>query len=86
MKTRVAGVLAASATAVAMMGAPAFAGTGGGGGGPTTSGNGSLLSGNQIIAPISIAIDACGNAIAILGIAHADCQGGAFVSGPLLGW
>jgi hypothetical protein len=64
-----------------MMGAPAFAS-----GGPTTSGNGSLLSGNQVIVPISIPIDICGNAIAILGIAKASCEGGAIVSGPLFGW
>jgi hypothetical protein len=81
MKTRVAGVLAASASAVALMAVPAFASTG-----PVTSANGSVLSGNQIIAPITIPVDACGNAIAILGVANASCVGGASVLGPLLGW
>ncbi len=81
MKTRVVGMLAVSGAAVALMGAPAFASTG-----PVTSGNDSILSGNQVIAPISIPVDACGNAIAILGVANASCEGGASVNGPLLGW
>jgi hypothetical protein len=82
MKTRVAGVVAATASAVALMGAPAFAA------GPiVTSGDGSVLSGNQIIVPITIPINACGNAIAVLGFANAGCQGGAGVLVPgLLGW
>ena len=83
MKTRVAGVLAASASAVALMTVPAFAATASG---PVTSANGSLLSGNQIVAPITIPVDACGNAIAILGVANASCVGGARVNGPVLGW
>jgi hypothetical protein len=45
-----------------------------------------LLSGNQIVAPITIPVDACGNAIAILGVANASCVGGASVHGPVLGW
>lgn len=81
MKTRVAGVLAASASAVALMAVPALASTG-----PVTSANGSILSGNQIIAPITIPVGACGNAIAILGVANASCVGGASVNGPLFGW
>jgi len=44
-----------------------------------TSGEGGVLSGNQIFAPISIPIDICGNAIAVLGIANAGCKGGASV-------
>jgi hypothetical protein len=80
MKTRVAGVLAASASAVALLGAPAFASSG-----PVTSGNGSVLSGNQVVVPINIAGDVCGNAIAILGIANASCDGGATIV-PGLGW
>jgi hypothetical protein len=47
----------------------------------STSGNGSILGGNQIFAPISIPIDVCGNAVAILGIANAGCKGGAAVFG-----
>ncbi|MCW2943135.1 MAG: hypothetical protein JWN00_6120, partial [Actinomycetia bacterium] len=40
-----------------------------------------ILSGNQIFAPISVPISICGNAIAILGIAGAGCEGGSFVGG-----
>ena len=46
----------------------------------TTSGNHSILGGNQISVPISIPVDICGNAIAILGGAFAGCEGGASVS------
>jgi hypothetical protein len=86
MKTRVAGVLAASACAVGVMGGPAFA--------STHSihvynkGNITILSGNTVNIPISIPVDVCGNAIAILGFAEASCQGGAGVilSSPVSGW
>lgn len=87
MKSRVAGVLVASASAVAMMGAPAFASTH-----PDNQvsnfGNLSVLSGNRVYAPISIPINVCGNAIAILGFAEASCQGGAgvFLNSPDSGW
>jgi len=81
MKTRVAGILAVSASAVALMGAPAFASTG-----PVTSGSGSLLGGNQVYAPVSIPVGACGNAVAILGVANASCVGGATVNGGTPGW
>jgi ChpA-C len=89
MKTRVAGVLAASAAAVAMMGAPAFASPAHHHYGQETNvGNISILSGNTIYAPISIPINVCGNAIAILGVAEASCQGGAgvFNNSPYGGW
>ncbi len=46
-----------------------------------TSGNNSLLGGNQISLPISIPVDICGNAVAILGGAVAGCKGGASVEG-----
>ena len=58
----------------------AQAGTSGQGasaGGNRTSGSKSILGGNQVIAPISAAVNACGTAIAILGRAEADCKGGA---------
>jgi hypothetical protein len=87
MKTRVAGVLVASASAVAMMGAPAFATTHHGG--PVNNiGNVSVLSGNKVDAPVSFPINVCGNAIAILGFAEASCQGGAgvFFNSPDSGW
>ncbi len=92
MKSRVGGALVAAASAVALMGVPAFAATVGGHGGPQTgggqhtSGAGSVLGGNQVNVPISVPINVCGNAIAILGIAEAGCQGGAGVLlGNLLG-
>jgi ChpA-C len=54
----------------------AFAGTGG-----THTGNASVLSGNEVNAPVSIPVNVCGNAAAILGIATAGCAGGAEVAG-----
>ncbi|WP_444962299.1 chaplin family protein [Nocardiopsis sp. M1B1] len=42
----------------------------------TTSGNGSILGGNQIVADLDVPINACGNAIAVLGVAGAQCTGG----------
>jgi hypothetical protein len=46
-----------------------------------TSGDNSILGGNQINAPISVPVNVCGNALAILGTALAGCEGGASVSG-----
>ena len=46
----------------------------------TTSGNGSILGGNQINVPVSAPVDICGNAAGILGLAGAGCDGGASVS------
>ena len=66
MKTRVAGVLATSAAAVAMMGAPAFASTANHhGAGDYNVGNVSVLSGNTVNIPIFSPVNVCGNAIAI---------------------
>jgi ChpA-C len=87
MKTRVAGVLVASAAAVAMMGAPAFASPSHDG--PVNNfGNVSIVSGNKVNAPVSVPINVCGNAFAILGFAEASCQGGAgvFFNSPNSGW
>lgn len=42
-----------------------------------SSGNHSILGGNQISVPISIPVNVCGNAVAILGQALGICQGGA---------
>ena len=47
----------------------------------TTSGDGSILGGNQVSVPISVPVNVCGNAIAILGEAFGMCEGGASVSG-----
>jgi hypothetical protein len=43
----------------------------------TTSGNNSILGGNQINVPIAIPVNVCGNAIAVLGQAFGMCEGGA---------
>ncbi|TMR12161.1 DUF320 domain-containing protein [Nonomuraea turkmeniaca] len=51
----------------------------GGAGGNRTSGKGSVLGGNQVVAPISAPLNACGNAVAIFGDATAGCKGGANV-------
>jgi ChpA-C len=51
----------------------ALAGTGG------ANGNVSVLGSNQVSAPVSVPINICGNAAALLGIAAAGCQGGAEV-------
>ncbi|PZG17708.1 chaplin family protein [Nonomuraea aridisoli] len=52
---------------------------GGSSGSNRTSGNGSILGGNQVDAPISIPVNACGNAISLIGKADAGCTGGAGV-------
>ncbi|GII89251.1 hypothetical protein Ssi03_72410 [Sphaerisporangium siamense] len=49
----------------------------GGAGGNTTDGRHSVLGGNQIVAPITAPISACGNAVAVIGEAAAGCRGGA---------
>jgi len=50
---------------------------GGGGGGGGAGGSGGILSGNNVNAPVSIPVDVCGVAIALLGEANAECIGGA---------
>ncbi|MFB9833540.1 chaplin family protein, partial [Actinoallomurus acaciae] len=50
-----------------------------------TSGRGSIGGGNQINAPITAPINACGNAVAAIGGSLAGCRGGAAVSGYRLG-
>ncbi|GAA4051267.1 chaplin family protein [Nonomuraea soli] len=51
-----------------------------GAGGNTTSGRSGVAAGNQVVAPITAPINACGNAVAALGLAEAHCKGGATVS------
>ena len=46
----------------------------------TTSGNNSIGGGNQVSIPISIPVNVCGNAVALLGGSFAFCEGGASVS------
>jgi len=58
------GVVTAAIGGLALVGAPAHADI-------DTSGNGGVLSGNQVVAPISAPINVCGNSIAVLGIAGA---------------
>jgi hypothetical protein len=52
-----------------------------GGGGWHTSGNESILGGNQVKGPVKVPVNVCGNAIALLGDAFAGCKGGAHVGG-----
>jgi LPXTG-motif cell wall-anchored protein len=40
-----------------------------------------VLGGNQVNVPISVPINVCGNAVALLGQAYAGCKGGAAVLG-----
>ncbi|WP_449061140.1 chaplin family protein, partial [Planomonospora algeriensis] len=54
-------------------------GKGSGAGGNRTSGDHSILGGNQIVAPITAPINVCGNAVAVVGRAAAGCKGGASV-------
>ncbi|GAA3096327.1 chaplin family protein [Streptosporangium carneum] len=54
---------------------------GGGSGGNRTTGAHSVLGGNQVVAPITAPINACGNAVSIFGDAVAGCKGGSSVTG-----
>ncbi|GAT69246.1 peptidase [Planomonospora sphaerica] len=56
-------------------------GKGSGAGDNRTSGRGSILGGNQVVAPITAPINVCGNAVAVVGQAFAGCKGGASVTG-----
>jgi ChpA-C len=56
--------------------------------GPSGNGNAgvlSLLSGNDVNAPVSAPIDVCGVAVALLGGANAGCEGGAASNTVILG-
>lgn len=64
-RTAAAALVAAAFTAFGA--APSFADT-------TTSGDGSTAGGNQAQAPISVPINVCGNSVAILGEAAAQCK------------
>ncbi|GAA1091806.1 chaplin family protein [Nocardiopsis composta] len=46
---------------------------GDGGSSPSTGGSGGVASGNQINIPIKAAVDICGNAVSVLGVAEAEC-------------
>jgi len=77
IKTRVAGVLAVSAAAIAIMGGPAFASDNPVTGNILGNGNIPILSGNNVQIPVQIPVDICGNAVGLLGFANASCVGGA---------
>lgn len=66
------GVVAGAAVGVMLAATPA-------GADDYTSGAHSVLGGNQVVAPISIPINVCGNAVAVIGFAGAGCGGGANV-------
>jgi hypothetical protein len=60
------GVVTVAAAGALMVASPASAHD-------ITTNDGSLLSGNQLSVPISIPINVCGNALAVLGSARAGC-------------
>jgi hypothetical protein len=67
-RTRIAGaIFAGAAVAAVVMGGPASADTG-------TSGDYSILGGNQVQVPINVPVNACGNAIGVLGQANAGAE------------
>jgi hypothetical protein len=47
-----------------------------GNGNMTGNGNISLLSGNSVTAPVSVPVDVCGLAVAVVGFSNAGCEGG----------
>lgn len=61
----------------------ALAGTGTSSTVPANAGNVAAVSGNQIYIPVSVPVNICGNAAAVLGFAAAGCRGGASVSGAV---
>jgi hypothetical protein len=71
-KLTVAGLVVATASGAILLASPAGAGI-------DTDGSGSILGGNQVIVPISIPVNVCGDAIAIVGRSRASCRGGAKV-------
>ena len=77
IKTRVAGLLAVSAAAIAMVSGPAFASNNPVTGNIVGNGNVPILSGNNVQIPVQIPVDICGNAVGLLGFANASCVGGA---------
>ncbi|WP_159944108.1 MULTISPECIES: chaplin family protein [unclassified Nocardiopsis] len=67
-KTFAASAIVAAAAGVLFTGAPAMANSN-----VFTSGNGSILGGNQLVVDADVPINVCGNAIAVLGVAGANC-------------
>ena len=83
MRTRVAGVLVTAASAVAMMGAPAFASNSPSVGNITGNGNISALSGNNVQIPVLIPVNFCGNALVLGWLADIGAPDTRRVSGAL---
>ena len=79
IKTRVAGVLAATAAAVALIGGTALADNAPNVGNVTGIANLSLASGNDIQIPVNGPVNVCGVAVSLLGFSNAGCEGGAAV-------
>ncbi len=79
IKTRVAGVLAVTTAAVALIGGPAFASNAPHVGNVTGIANFSLLSGNDVEIPVNVPVNICGVAVSLLGFTNAGCRGGAGV-------
>jgi hypothetical protein len=73
-KLTAAGIVAAAASGALLLASPANAGI-------DTNGSGGVLSGNQVVVPVSIPVNVCGNSIAVIGISRAGCRGGASVGG-----
>jgi len=67
-KAFAASAIVAAAGGVLFTGAPAMAADD-----VATSGNGGVLSGNQLVADLDVPVNACGNSIAILGVSGANC-------------
>ena len=78
IKTRVAGVLATSAAAIAIMGGPAFASNNPVVGNIVGNGNIPILSGNNVQIPVRVPVGICGNAAGLLGLRQRQlCRGAA---------
>ncbi|MGV9778838.1 chaplin family protein, partial [Streptosporangium sp. NPDC003464] len=75
-----AAAVAGTSTATSQGGA-SVENNGGGGIPGETSGRGSVLGGNQVNAPITAPVNACGNALSLFGGSEAGCKGGASVRG-----
>ncbi|MBE2997844.1 chaplin [Nocardiopsis sp. HNM0947] len=67
-KVLAASGIVAAAGGVLFTGAPAMAADD-----VVTSGNGSVLSGNQLVADLDVPINVCGNSVAVLGVSGANC-------------
>ncbi|WP_433474895.1 chaplin family protein [Spirillospora sp. CA-142024] len=91
-KLAATGILGFAVAGSALAATPAYAAAYGGGDGHhhgkghddlfshnKTSDNFGILNGTQVIAPISVPVDVCGNAVAVIGGASAKCKGGSSV-------